>query len=191
MQDSKTKSVIEFDVATSVKSIAIQKNPNIKVTTRFMKGEMLMFAKTSLINFVYVMIDVFCFPENHPKVQTIYEKHKIQKCFLYQNLTDTDSTSLFFIFVCDLNCQLNEEDSKNVMFEVMVCSKIVDRLDLSDKFWEQFGVGDPTLMKQVRLYAIESIDNANVATVAVNPKEYFEKYKDKNINKKTQRTCLE
>ena len=70
MQDSKTKSVIEFDAATCLKSIAIQKNPNMKVTTRFMKGKMIMFPKTSLISFVYDMIDVFCFPENHPKVQS-------------------------------------------------------------------------------------------------------------------------
>ena len=34
------------------------------------------------------------------------------------------------------------------------------------------------------MYEIESINNANRATVAVNPKEYFEKYKDKNINRK-------
>ena len=27
------------------------------------------------------------------------KKNEIQKCFLFQNLTDTDSTSLLFIFV--------------------------------------------------------------------------------------------
>ena len=77
------------------------------------------------------MIDVFCFPEDNPKVQAIYEKYKIEKCFLYQNLTDTDSTSLFFVFICNLNCQLNEKDSRNVMFEAMINSKIFERLDLS------------------------------------------------------------
>ena len=77
------------------------------------------------------MIDVFCFPEDNLKVQAIYEKHKIEKCFLYQNLTDTDSTSLFFVFICNLNCQLNEKDSRNVMFEAMINSKIFERLDLS------------------------------------------------------------
>ena len=30
----------------------------------------------------------------------IYDQYKIQKCFLYQKLTDTDSTSIFlFLFV--------------------------------------------------------------------------------------------
>ena len=34
------------------------------------------------------------------------------------------------------------------------------------------------------LYEIENIDNQNVCTIAVNPKEYFEKFKDRKINKK-------
>ena len=40
------------------------------------------------------------------------------------------------------------------------------------------------LKKQVGLYEIESIDNANLITISVNPKEYFEKYRDKIVNKK-------
>ena len=43
---------------------------------------------------------------------------------------------------------------------------------------------NPSLKQQVSLYEIESIDNANIVTIAVNQKEYFEKYKDKSINKK-------
>ena len=73
------KSVMKFDSGSSFKSVAIQTNPNVKVTTRSMKGKMIMFAKTSIISFVYDMIDVFCFPKDNPKVQTIYGKHKIEK----------------------------------------------------------------------------------------------------------------
>ena len=51
-------------------------NPNVKITIRFMKGKILMFAKTSIISFAYDMIDVFCFPEDNSKVQAIYNKHK-------------------------------------------------------------------------------------------------------------------
>ena len=40
------------------------------------------------------------------------------------------------------------------------------------------------IKKQVGLYKIQSIDNANIITIAVNPKEYFEKYRDKTVNKK-------
>ena len=34
------------------------------------------------------------------------------------------------------------------------------------------------------LYEIENIKNQNICTTAVNPKEYFEKFKDRKINKK-------
>lgn len=40
------------------------------------------------------------------------------------------------------------------------------------------------LKKQMGLYEIENIDNANICTIAVNSKEYFEKLKNRSINKK-------
>ena len=87
---------------------------------------------------------------------------------MYQNVTDTDSTSLFFVFICDLNCQVNERDSRNVIFEVMINSKIFERLDLSNEFWSQFDVQSTSTEKQVGLYKIESIGNPNIVTITVN-----------------------
>ena len=55
MQDNKIKSVIEFDSGSSTKSVAIETNPNVKITTRFMKGKILMFAKTPVISFFYMI----------------------------------------------------------------------------------------------------------------------------------------
>ena len=66
----------------------------------------------------------------------------------------------------------------------MIVSKVINRLNLSDDFWVQFGVQDKTLQKHVGFYEIESIDNPNIITISINPKEYFEKYRDKRINKK-------
>ena len=54
---------------------------------------------------------------------------------------------------------------------------MLERLDLPDDFWERFAVQNKSLKKQVGLYEIENIDNANVLAIAINPKEYFEKYK--------------
>ena len=116
MQNNKTKSMIKFDSGSSIKSVTIQINPNVKITTRFMKGKELMFTKTSIISFVYDMVDVFCFPEQNPKVQAIYDKHKIPECLFHQDLTDIESTSLFLVVICNSNCQLNEKDSRNVIF---------------------------------------------------------------------------
>ena len=66
-----------------------------------------------------------------------------------------------------------------MIFEAMISSKFFERLDLSNEFLSQFNVRDASTEKQVGLYEIESIDNPNIVTIAVNPKEYFEKYRNK------------
>ena len=103
---------------------------------------------------------------------------------MFQNLTDTDSTSLFSIFICKLSCSINEKTIRNITFEVLTKSKVLKRLDLSDDFWEQFNVPNKRLKKQVGLYEVEKINNTNILTIAINPKKYFEKFKDFSINKK-------
>ena len=69
-----------------------------------------MFTKTSLRSFGYDIIDVFCFPDKI--VHKIYEKYKMEKCFLYQNLTDKESTSLFFVFICNIDCVVNKKKAE-------------------------------------------------------------------------------
>ena len=184
LHDRRVKTMIDFEynASNSIKSLAIKKNTNVKVTSRFIKGKMLMFAKLSIKSFVYDMIDVFCFPNKD--IQAIYDFYQIEKCFLYQNLTDTDSTSLLFVFICNLKCTLPESQARKVIFECMVKSKILNRLDVSDEYWKQYNVYNAATKKQMGLFEIEHIDNPNVCTIAVNPKEYFEKFKNKDINKK-------
>ena len=72
------------------------------------------------------------FPINVTK--KIYEQYKVQKCYLYQNLTDTDSTSVFFVFICELGHAVNKRKTRQIIFEVMIKSKIFSPLDLSDDF---------------------------------------------------------
>ena len=113
-----------------------------------MKGKILMFAKTSLQSFVYDMIGIFCFRDQ--VVQKIYEKYVVDKCFIYQNLTDRDSTSLFFVFIRNLDCTISKKESRKISYEGMIASKIFTKLDLSGDFWEQFHVQDKTLKKTGR-----------------------------------------
>ena len=72
----KNKMIIEFNdlESSSIKSIAVKSETNIKCTTRFMSGKLLMFAKLSLKSFVYSLIELLHFPEEHPVVASIYEK---------------------------------------------------------------------------------------------------------------------
>lgn len=85
------------------------------------------------------------FPDND--IKQIYKKYEIQKCFLFQNLTDTNSTSLFFIFICKLSSSVDEKNARNIIFEAWTMSKVLNRLDLSDDFWEHFNVQNKSLKK--------------------------------------------
>ena len=97
-----------------------------------------MVSKVSLKSFAYNLIDVFMFPNEDTR--KIYDEYQVQKCYLYQNLTDTDSTLVFFIFICQFGCSVDERKSRDIIFKVMIKSKIFDRLDLSDDFWDKFTV---------------------------------------------------
>ena len=60
LTNQKVKSLIDFDdqYSASIKSIAIQKESKIHLTTRLLNGKMLMFSKVSIKSFVYDLIDV-------------------------------------------------------------------------------------------------------------------------------------
>ena len=181
--DTKIKNVIDFseqDVA-SVKAIAVKKKDKVKITTRFMKGKMLMFSKISLKSFVYDVIDIFCFPDSI--IADIYNKNDILKVFIYLILTDTDSCSLQFTFINKLSCSITEDRARDIIFEILIL-KLADRLDTSHEFFERFSCRNLASKKVVGLYEVESIDNPNVVTIAVNPKEYLEVLRNKELNKK-------
>ena len=106
--NQKVKSLIDFDNqhSASIKSIAIEKTAKINLTIRFLNGKMLMFSKVSVKSVVYDMIDVFMFP--NAKIQNIYDRYKINRCYLNQNLTDTGSTSLFLCLFAIYNAMLKK-----------------------------------------------------------------------------------
>ena len=62
-------------------------------------------------------------------------------------VTDTDSTSMFFVFLFDFNSCVSEDKARNIIFEVMLESKVFDRLDLSVQFYEQFDCRNEDLKK--------------------------------------------
>ena len=66
----------------------------------------------------------------------------------------------------------------------MLKSKVFDHLDLSAELYDQFNCRNEKLKKNVRLFEFENIDNANVITIALNPKEYYERFVNHSDNKK-------
>ena len=118
-RNNKIKSLIDFDeeCVSSIKSLAVKKETKVNLTSRFLNEKMLMFSKTSIESFVYDLFDVFMFPDED--VKKIYENNEIEKCFSFQNLTDADSTLVFF-FVCKLSCSIDEEKARDVIFDVLI-----------------------------------------------------------------------
>ena len=71
-----------------------------------------MSAKVSLKSFIYDIIHVFSFPDK--EVRAVYNQYDTEKCFLYLNLTVTDSCSIFFVFVCSLDCDVKESEFRKL-----------------------------------------------------------------------------
>ena len=154
---------------------AIRKETKVNLTTRFLNGKMLMFPKTFVQSFVYDLIDVFMFP--YDVVKEIYKKNEIQQCLLFQNLTETGILLYHhYYYFCKLSCSVDEKTARNINFEVLPISKVLNKLDLSNGFWKQFNVQNKSLKKQVGLHEVENINNTNTFMIAINSRKYFEKY---------------
>ena len=66
------------------------------------------------------------------------------------------------MFIWDLNSCIREDKARNIIIEVMLKSKISDRLDLSAEFYEQFNCQNENLRKRLGSFEIENINKPNV-----------------------------
>ena len=124
--------LIDFNNRESagIKSFTVRKRDKIKVTTRFISGKLLMFAKLSLKSFIYDIAETFSFPD-----QTV-----IENVILNPILTAySNSTALQFTFISDPNSDLPEDKFRDIIFEVIIATKIYKRFDTSHKFLDIFG----------------------------------------------------
>ena len=112
-------------------------------TSRFLSGKMLMFAKLSLVSFIYEMLETFCFQDK--KVKEIYEKYQMEKVHIYHILTDTNSTALKFLIISDPVSEIPKTKYREIIFEGICASDIVNRFDASHDFWAKFGFQKPEL----------------------------------------------
>ena len=163
VNSNRTKVVLEFNCqgSASVKSFTVKQSDCVKLTTRFLSGKMLMFAKLSLIFFIYEMLKTFCFPDK--KVQKIFKKYQIEKVHIYHVLTDTDSTCLKFLFVNDPNSEIPESKYTEINFEVIIASGIYNGFDSSHEYWENFNAREGNLGKCLK---IEHIGNPCILSIA-------------------------
>ena len=91
-----------------------------------------MFAKLSLKSFIYDIIETFCFPDEN--VRGIFKKYGIEWVEIFHMLTDTNSTSLKFMFISDPNSEIPESKYRDIIFEIITSSQIHKRFDSSHEF---------------------------------------------------------
>ena len=70
------------------------------------------------------------------------------------------------------------------MFDVIRENEILHTFDTSHEFWEKFSVRNTSLKKKLDCYSVKNIDDPCNITMAVNPKEYLEKFESEKTNKK-------
>ena len=70
-------------------------------------------------------------------VKYILKKYSIDKVEIYHVLTDTDRRALQFI-VSDPNSDVPKSKFRDIIFEVIVATKIYKRFDTSQEFWDNF-----------------------------------------------------
>ena len=177
--------VLEFNCqeSVSIKSFAVKQSNHVKLTTRFLSGKMLIFAKLYLMYFIYEMLETFCFPDK--KVRKIFKKYQIEKVHIYHVLTDTDSTCLKFLFVSYTNSDIPESKYRDIIFEVIIASEICNRFGSSShEYWQNFNARKENLRKCLGYFEIEHIDDPCILTITCNPKEFFEMFVGRDINKK-------
>ena len=148
----KTKMAIEFNdrESASIKSFAVKKRWQIKVTTRFISGKLLMFAKLSLKSFIYEITETFGFSKENVKKKN--DKYRIEKVEIFHVLTDTDRTVLKFIFISDPNSEIPEDKFRDIIFEVIIESEIYKRFDSSHEFWDIFNTRKKNKRKTLGYY---------------------------------------
>ena len=81
--------VVEFNdrESASIKSFAVKKCSSTKVTSRFMSGKLIMFAKLSLKIFIYDLVETMCFSDE--TVKGIYKTYVIERVEIFHVLTQT------------------------------------------------------------------------------------------------------
>ena len=103
---------------------------------------------------------------------------------MYQILIDTDSASLQFVIFSKDESKVPEKIFREILFLVIINSKVLDRFDVLHEFWQQFNVRDEKARKQLGLLETEHINDLCFVTIAANPKQYIEYFKRQYINKK-------
>ena len=82
------------------------------------------------------------------KIRAIFNEYSIDFIYMYQTLTDAASESSQFLIFSKDKGKVPEKMFRAILFLVIMNSKVLDRFDVSQEFWQQFNVRDEKVHKQ-------------------------------------------
>ena len=138
--------VFDSESSVSINSLAVSKNDNVKVATRFFSSEILSTSQQKPFIF-------------QKKIIQIYSKYSIERTFSYRVLTDNDSTCLKFLIISNIKNNILDKIFREVLFDVIIANDIYGRPDTSHPYWEECNARKQQLQKCLEYCEIESIDN--------------------------------
>ena len=165
VNSNKTKTILElnFQESASIKSFAVKQSEQVKLTTKFLFGKMLIIVKLSLMSFIYEMLEMLCFPNKN--IQEIFQKYGTEKIHIYHVLTDAGSTSLKFLFASDTDRDVPESKHKDIIFEVITASEVYNRFESSHEYWEKFD----TRNEDFRIFKIKILKDISRLKILITP----------------------
>ena len=107
----------------------------------------------------------------------------IEMIFSYSVLSDKDSICVFFISICNPESNLQMKNLEMFCLRSQEKMKFYTDLIRHINFGKKFQVRKKSNKKKLGYCNIENIDDPCFITIAVNPKEYFEKFESENVNK--------
>ena len=192
IRNIKLKEVVTINAKNSISGYILEDSMRLDSNTRFIGSKVLAYAKIFIAEFVHEVIKVFHELTIKQHVKERLTNNKIEEVVVMMTLTDTDSASFQFFTICDVKCELKQEEIDELILTILI-TELKDRLDLSDPFYDKFSMRTPDTKKQMGLFAFEQIGKKIKLCLASNPKEYLEvcaeededkiNYKHKGIKK--------
>ena len=93
-------------------------------------------------------------------------------------LMDTDNTAIQFIIISDPNSDMPEPKFRGLIFEIVAATNIYKQFDSSHGFWDNFDARKISRKNKLGYFETENIDNLCFVALAINPKEFFEVFKN-------------
>ena len=167
---------------SSIKAIVSVNQKSVEFNGRAISSMILQYAKQWISIPLTRIIKLFHHTTKPPDVDSFMKKYEIEEIHVYLGATDTDSAKLQIVAVANRKTSLTSKVYA-VQLRRLICENLRDILDLSDEYFEKFGLRDQSTQKKLGTFCFDEIEK-DVTTVRpgnqlkyavyLGPKKYYE-----------------